>query len=86
MGISPLLNLANGKATLKAKFNDTLDLNVVATVYGWWQACQEPNLPPHDSFTLNGANANLLIPNTDNDSISASVTHRGQRCRVTNIT
>jgi hypothetical protein len=75
MGISPLLNLANGKATRKAKFNDTLDLNVVATVYGWWQACQVSF--PHDPFTLNGANTNLLIPNIDNDSISASVAHCG---------
>jgi hypothetical protein len=29
---------------LKAKFNDALHPEVVATVYGWWQACQELKL------------------------------------------
>ena len=31
------LENANGKVKLKAKFNDSLHPNVVATVYGWWQ-------------------------------------------------
>ena len=52
---------------------------VVATVYGWWQACQELNLNGHDPFTQNGANTNLLIPNSDVDPISASVAHRGPK-------
>ena len=71
-----------GKVRLKAKFNDALHPNVVATVYGWWQGCQELKLSGQDPFSPNGANANLLIPNSDNDAISASVAHRGQRCRV----
>jgi anaerobic selenocysteine-containing dehydrogenase len=71
------------RVRLKAKLNDSLHSGVVATVYGWWQACQELNLPGHDPFSSNGANTNLLIPNSDNDAISASVAHRGQRCRVT---
>jgi anaerobic selenocysteine-containing dehydrogenase len=71
-----------GKVKLKAKFNDALQPTVVATIYGWWQACRELNLTGHDPLTPNGANANLLIPNTDVDRISASVAHRGQRCRV----
>jgi anaerobic selenocysteine-containing dehydrogenase len=76
------LETPNGKVTLKAKFNDSLHPTVVATVYGWWQACQELKLPGHDPFTPSGANTNLLIPNIDSDPISASVAHRGQRCRV----
>jgi anaerobic selenocysteine-containing dehydrogenase len=76
------LETANGKVSLKAKFNDALHPNVVATVYGWWQACQDLKLAGHDPFAQNGANTNLLIPNTDFDPISASVAHRGQRCRV----
>ena len=71
-----------GKVRLKAKFNDALHPDVVATVYGWWQGCQELQLTGHDPFTQNGANTNLLIPNSDVDSISASVAHRAQRCRV----
>ncbi len=77
-----LLETASGKVKLKAKFNESLHPNVVATVYGWWQACNELNLGGHDPFTEHGANLNLLVPNTDFDPISASVAHRGQRCRV----
>ncbi len=71
-----------GKVRLKAKFNDSLHPEVVATVYGWWQACQELKLNGHDPFTQIGSNANLLIPNSDVDPISASVAHRAQKCRV----
>ena len=76
------LENATGRVKLKAKLNDSLHPNVVATVYGWWQACQELKLNGYDYFSENGANANLLIPNADVDPISASVAHRGQRCRV----
>jgi anaerobic selenocysteine-containing dehydrogenase len=81
-GDSILLETANGRVKLKTKFNDSLHPNIVATVYGWWQSCRELNLPGHDPFNPDGANTNLLIPNSDNDPISASVTHRGQRCRI----
>lgn len=76
------LETATGKVKLKAKLNDSLHPRVVATVYGWWQACQELKLSGHDPFTPNGANTNFLVPNTDVDPISASVAHRSQTCRV----
>jgi len=75
------LETATGK--VKAKFNGSLHPKVVATVYGWWQACQELKLDGQDPFTQNGANTNLLIANADSDPISAPVAHCGQRCRVT---
>ena len=71
-----------GKVRLKAKFNASLHPEVVATVYGWWQACQELKLNGHDPFTQIGANTNLLISNSDVDPISASIAHRAQKCRV----
>jgi anaerobic selenocysteine-containing dehydrogenase len=77
------LETARGSVKLKAKFNESLHPNVVTTVYGWWQACQELELNGHDPFNKNGANINLLIPNNDVDPISASVAHRAQRCRIT---
>jgi anaerobic selenocysteine-containing dehydrogenase len=77
-----VLETASGKVQLKAKLNASLHRDIVATVYGWWQSCRELNLPGHDPFTPNGANTNLLIANTDVDPISASVLHRGQRCRI----
>jgi hypothetical protein len=39
-------------------------------------------LPDYDAFEPDGANVNLLIPNTVSDPISASVPHRSQMCRV----
>jgi anaerobic selenocysteine-containing dehydrogenase len=76
------LETASGRVQLKAKFNESLHPSVVATVYGWWQSCKELDLPGHNPFSENGANLNLLVPNADADPISASVAHRGQRCRV----
>jgi anaerobic selenocysteine-containing dehydrogenase len=77
-----LLETANGTVKLKAKFNDSLYPAVVTTVYGWWQACQESKLSGYDPFSQQGANANLLITNSDVDPISASVAHRSHRCRI----
>lgn len=77
-----ILETVSGKVRLRAKFNEALHPDVVATVYGWWQACRELNLDGHEPFHENGANVNLLIPNSDNDPVSASVAHRAQRCRV----
>lgn len=77
------LETATGKVKLKAKLNESLHPKVVATVYGWWQACQQLKIPGHDPFTQGGANTNVLIPNCDVDPISASVAHRSQPCRIT---
>jgi anaerobic selenocysteine-containing dehydrogenase len=79
------LETKSGKVRLKAKFNDALHPRTVATVYGWWQGCRELKVNGHDPFSEIGANANLLVPNADVDPISASVAHRGQRCRITKI-
>jgi anaerobic selenocysteine-containing dehydrogenase len=79
------LETETGKVKLKAKFNDSLHPKVMTTVYGWWQACQELKLAGYDPFHSDGANTNLLIPNSDSDPISASVAHRGQRCRVSKL-
>jgi anaerobic selenocysteine-containing dehydrogenase len=76
------LQTASGQVKLKAKFNDSLDREVVATTYGWWQPCKELNHPGYDPFQFDGGNTNLLIPNNDVDAISASVAHRSQKCRV----
>jgi anaerobic selenocysteine-containing dehydrogenase len=76
------LETATGKVRLKAKFNHSLHPDVVATVYGWWQPCDELQLADYDPFGPDSANTNLLIPNNDNDPINAPATHRGQRCRV----
>lgn len=77
-----ILETSTGRVKLKAKFRDSLHPQVVATPHGWWQGCQELGLPGYDPFGPDGANANLLIPNTAIDPISGSVPHRSQKCRV----
>jgi anaerobic selenocysteine-containing dehydrogenase len=77
-----VVETAFGKVRLKARYNDSLHLRVVATQYGWWQGCQELGLPGYDPLGPDGANANLLIANTAIDPISASVPHRSRMCRV----
>ena len=77
-----VVETASGRVRLKAKLNPTLHPSVVATAYGWWQGCQELDLPAYDPLEPTGANANLLIPDEAIDPISGSVPHRSQRCRV----
>jgi hypothetical protein len=71
-----------GSIRLKAKLNSSLHPQVVATQYGWWQACNELGLPGYDAFGPQGANVNLLIGNENTDPISGAVPHRSQPCRV----
>jgi anaerobic selenocysteine-containing dehydrogenase len=77
-----VLETAVGGVRLKAKFNAFLHPRVVATQYGWWQACQALGMPAYDPFRPEGANVNLLIPHDVIDPISGSVPHRSQPCRV----
>src|SRR5262245_24938021 len=77
-----VLATPQGAVTLKAKLNAALDPRVVATQYGWWQACQAMGAPVYDPFRPEGANVNLLIPKDVIDPISGSIPHRAQQCRV----
>jgi anaerobic selenocysteine-containing dehydrogenase len=76
------LETALGGVRLKARLNSSLYPKVVATQYGWWQACEELGLPGYDAFGSNGANVNLLIANDAMDPISGAPPHRSQPCRV----
>ncbi len=76
------LETTAGAIRVKAKLNPFLDPKVVATQYGWWQACNELGLPDYDAFGSQGANVNLLITSDVTDPISGSVPHRSQPCRV----
>src|SRR6516162_4842886 len=65
-----------GRVRLKATHNAALHPGVVCAPYGWWQACSELDLPGYNALSSDGANVNMLIPNTGIDPISASVPHR----------
>ena len=73
---------ANGRARLKARFTPSMHPRVICAPYGWWQRCTELDLPGHDAFGPYGANLNRLVPDADIDPISASVPHRSRMCRV----
>jgi anaerobic selenocysteine-containing dehydrogenase len=77
-----ILETAMGGVRLKVKCNPFLHRSVVASQLGWWQSCQKLGLPGYDPFAPDGANVNLLITNEAIDSISGSVPHRSQRCRI----
>jgi anaerobic selenocysteine-containing dehydrogenase len=79
------LETAMGGIRLKAKLNSFLHPKVVATQYGWWQACKELGLPGYDPLTQDGSNVNLIISNDASDPISGAVPHRSQPCRVRKI-
>jgi anaerobic selenocysteine-containing dehydrogenase len=76
------LETPTGSIRLKAKLISSLHPKVVATQYGWWQACSELGLAGYDAFGPEGANVNLLISNENTDPISGAVPHRSQPCRV----
>src|SRR5215510_14665652 len=77
-----VLETPQGAVTLKAKCNAALAPRVVATQYGWWQACHALGTPAYDPFRPEGANVNLLIPKDVIDPIIGAVPHRSQQCRV----
>jgi anaerobic selenocysteine-containing dehydrogenase len=71
-----------GSVRARARFNDTLEPNVVCGQHGWWQSCPEIGAPGYDPFSENGANLNLIIGNDAIDPISGSVPHRAYICQV----
>jgi anaerobic selenocysteine-containing dehydrogenase len=72
----------SGKVKLRVRTNSSLHPAVVCAPYGWWQGCEELDLPSYDPFGPTGANVNLLISEKHIDPISASVPHRSSMCRV----
>ena len=77
-----VLENRHARVRLKAKYKASLHPRVVCAPYGWWQDCQELDLPGHDPLAADGANVNLLIAAENIDPISASIPHRSGLCRV----
>jgi anaerobic selenocysteine-containing dehydrogenase len=68
--------------TLQAKPTDAVPYSVVSTQHGWWQECQELNLPGFDPYSTDGANANLLYKTEEIDPISGSLPLKGYPCNI----
>jgi anaerobic selenocysteine-containing dehydrogenase len=71
-----------GGVRARASFNDTLAPDVVAGQHGWYDACEELDLPGHPPFGPGSANLNLVLSQTPSDPISGSSPLRAQVCDV----
>jgi anaerobic selenocysteine-containing dehydrogenase len=72
-----------GSIRARARFNDTLDRNVVCGQHGWWQPCEEIGAPGYDPYGPDGANLNLVVDRRAVDPVSGSAPHRSFMCQVT---
>jgi anaerobic selenocysteine-containing dehydrogenase len=73
----------NGKVRARARFNESLDPQVVCGQHGWWQACPEIGAPGFEPFGPDSANFNLIIGHEDIDPVSGSVPLRAYLCEIT---
>lgn len=71
-----------GSVRARAKLNGTLDPQVVFGQHGWWQACDELGLPGYPPYGPDGANLNVVLPQTPSDPISGSSPMRASVCEV----
>ena len=72
----------NGKVRARARFNKSLDPQVVCGQHGWWQACPEIGAPGYDAFGPDSANFNIVIAHKDIDPVSGSVPLRAYMCEI----
>jgi anaerobic selenocysteine-containing dehydrogenase len=71
-----------GSIRLRVKLDEYLDPEVVTGEEGWWQGCDELNLPDYDPVSSDGSNLNLIINDKLIDPVSGSSPLRGQPCDV----
>jgi anaerobic selenocysteine-containing dehydrogenase len=72
----------HGSVRARAKFNASLDPQVVCGQHGWWQGCAELDLPDYPPFGPDSANLNLILRQSPSDPISGSSPLRASMCNV----
>ena len=72
----------DGAMRARARFNTSLQPDVVCGEHGWWQACAEVGAPGYDPFSDEGSNFNLLIGTAAVDPVGGSVPLRAYLCQV----
>ncbi|MCA1693957.1 MAG: molybdopterin oxidoreductase, partial [Actinobacteria bacterium] len=75
-----------GSVRARASFNATLAPGVVCGQHGWFEPCEELDLPGHPPFGPGSANLNLVLSQIPSDPISGSSPLRAQLCEVTCLT
>ncbi|MFW6033678.1 MAG: molybdopterin-containing oxidoreductase family protein [bacterium] len=76
------LETPHGSVRARAKFNGSLDPQVVCGQHGWWQSCAEAGLPGYPPFGPDSANLNLVLRQSPSDPISGSSPLRASVCDV----
>ena len=76
------ISTPNGAVRARARLNAGLDPGVVCAQHGWWQGCDELDLPPSDPFEPGGVNLNLVLRQTPSDPVSGSSPLRASLCDI----
>lgn len=72
-----------GTVRARAILNGNLDPAVVVGQHGWWQGCDELDLPGHAPYGPDSTNLNLVLQQAPSDPISGSSPLRSSMCDVT---
>ncbi|MGH2688401.1 MAG: molybdopterin-containing oxidoreductase family protein, partial [Actinomycetota bacterium] len=79
------LETPHGNVRARAKFNPSLDPQVVCGQHGWWQACPDLGLPGYPPLGPGSANLNAVLSQQPSDPISGSSPLRASVCNVSLI-
>jgi anaerobic selenocysteine-containing dehydrogenase len=72
----------HGSVRARARLSRGLDPGVVVAQHGWWQACDELDLPGYPPYGPDSANLNLVLSQGPSDPISGSSPLRAAVCDV----
>ncbi len=72
----------HGGVRARARFNPSLDPQVVFAQHGWWEACEELGLPGYPPYGPDSANLNLVLRQTPSDPMSGSSPLRASVCDI----
>ena len=76
------LSTPQGSIHLRCKLTERTQPGVIAAQTGWWEPCEELDLPGYDPFSAEGANVCLIINNDSLDPISGSVPAKAYPCSI----
>jgi anaerobic selenocysteine-containing dehydrogenase len=79
------IDTPKGSVRARAKLNAHLDPQVVFGQHGWWEACEELDLPGYPPYGEGSANLNLVLSQTPSDPISGSSPLRASMCDLSRL-
>src|SRR5512139_2890914 len=76
------LDTPDGRIRARLKLNASLDPGVVVAQHGWWQGCEERDLPGYPPYGPDSANLNLVLRQGPSDPIGGNSPLRSSVCEV----